>query len=165
LPTPWKTTNPEGFNGKGAVRRIDARASGYDIDVVIFFGSLTPSARALTAARSELARLVLPGCPTAAQQLGRGDLQAATIALTSWLHAHYVGRPSDLRGARVAASVVSKASGTRVRVVATMCRADAPRMVAVTVTPSAQGRANIGSLPLLYFLSKTATGWSIWRAG
>ena len=83
----------------------------------------------------------------------------------SWLHAHYVGRPSDLRGARVAAGVVSKATGARVHLVATMCRAEAARLVAVTVTPSAQGRANIGRLPLLYFLSKTANGWNIWRAG
>lgn len=161
----FNTTNPEGFNGKGAVRRIDARAEGYNIDVVIFFGSRAPSTQAVAAARNELARLVVPQCPTAAKTLGRGDLQAATSSLLVWLHAHYVGRPSDLRGARVAASVVSRAASARIRFAAAMCRAEASRIAAVTVTPPAQGRVNIGPQPLLYFLSKTANGWSIWREG
>jgi hypothetical protein len=159
------TTNPEGFGGSGAVRRIAARVNGYNVDVVIFFGANQPSASALADARGELARLTLPACPAIAQPIDPYEVAAAQAYLVAWLRAHYVSRLSDLRGARARAVVVSGVRDRRIRLVATTCASQAAHLVAVTVTPSAAGRANLGRLPLLYFLSKTSTGWSVWREG
>jgi hypothetical protein len=49
------------FEAGGAIRRMQARAAGWDIGVTIFFGSDRPLPEDVAAADAELARLRLPG--------------------------------------------------------------------------------------------------------
>jgi hypothetical protein len=49
------------FEAGGAIRRMQARAAGWDLAVTIFFGSDRPQPEDVAAADAELARLRLPG--------------------------------------------------------------------------------------------------------
>lgn len=157
------TAPPEGFSAAGAIRRLDARVAGYDVDLSIFFGSERPSAAAVAAANRELTLLFFPGCPTSAERLGSGGPAAAARATFEWLRSHYLGQGRDLRGASFYGRVVP-ASSTYVPLqsVEQLCGARTDRIVEVVITPSKLGRQQLGPR-LLYFTAKTRRGWLVWR--
>jgi hypothetical protein len=156
----------EGFAETGSIRRLDARVAGYDVDLVVFFGSARPSRSAVAAANRELARLFFPGCPRNAERIGGADPGAAARATVGWLRRSLVaGFRSAIRGATASGTAVSSRSkDVRVKIVERLCGPASKRLVAVRVWPSKAGSAELGS-ELLYFLAKTPRGWLVWRQG
>jgi hypothetical protein len=154
----------EGFPTAGETLRLGAHAAGYEIDVLIVFGTANPSGPVRAAAQEELARLVVPGCPAHTTSLSRSDRDAAASFLLGWLRTHYVGASVDFDGASARPYLVGVDTAPHAAAVRAQCGAAARgRIVEVDVTLSKSAQATTGPHPLAYFVVRDGRGWDVWR--
>jgi len=151
----------EGMPPVGQTRRLQARVGLYDLDVLIFFGSSSPSPAVLVAAREELGRLVVPACPDA-QPVAAADLAAAKAYVLRWLRGHYPDDPAQLAGARATAAIGAAAPRAGAAVEACGPEVGA-RTVEVDVVLPKLERVSASLSQLSYFVAKTPRGWTVWQ--
>lgn len=154
----------EGFPPAGKMLRLHAVTEGYVVDVIIAFGADDPTPAVVASAEEQLARLVVPGCPSDALAVTGDDRAAATQFVVQWLGAHYIGRASDLEGARPRAFVIGADRAPHALAAEAACGEGVRgRMLEVQVTLAKAAHATTGPDPLTYFVVKTSDGWMIWR--
>lgn len=154
----------EGFANKGLTEQLEAAVDGYDIDLLIFFGTPHPSPEVRAAADAEVRALVVPGCPTAAESLTAGDRAAATAFLNTWFATRYSGfAASLLHGAHLSASVVENDPLTRDEVVRQCGQQTARETMSVRVLFTAKARAVVGNAPIVFFVYRQVRQWLMWR--
>jgi len=151
----------EGAPANGKTLRLLARSRGYDIDVIVFFGATTPSADVEATAGEQLARLVVPGCPAGTLAVSDEDRPEAAAYVERWLALHYLGRLSDLTGARIRADIIEDAPHGRA--IMGECPDASGRMLEVQVMLSKQAQPTVGRFPLSYIVVREESGWTIWR--
>lgn len=156
----------EGLPAAGETLRMLARTGGYNIDVLIIFGSPSPSSALLAAADEELARLVVPECPRDSLRVTDGDRPAAESYVLEWIRTHYIGDASDLEGAESRSYIIGAESAPHGPTLVTECGASVrERVVEVEVTLSSAAQRTTGRFPLTYYVVKRSAGWNIWRQG
>lgn len=151
----------EGMPPVGQTRRLQAKVGLYDVDVLVFFGAVHPSAAVLAAAREELGRLVVPACPDALP-LSASDLPAAKAYVLRWLHGHYPGDPTELAGARATAALGADAPRAGAAVKACGATVGARTAEVDVVLPKLE-RVSASLSQLSYFVSRTRDGWRVWQ--
>lgn len=157
-------TEREGFPTAGKLVRLHAVTGGYLVDVTIAFGADDPNPAVLASAQEQLARLVVPRCPTDGLAVSGDDRAAAAKFVMQWLSAHYIGRARDLEGASPRAFVIGADRAPHAKAAETTCGERVRgRMLEVEVTLAKAAHATVGPRPLSYFVIKREDGWAIWR--
>jgi len=153
----------EGLTNPGRTLRLLAQVGGYNIDALIIFGARKPGETLIAEADAELGRLVVPGCPDLLP-VGPNDRRTASQFVFRWIKAHYLGAPTDLRGAERRAYVVGLDRAPHAASARSACGSKANgHLMEVVVSVPRRAQRVTGRLPLAYFAYKTSKGWRIWR--
>lgn len=145
------------------VERLRVGANGYDIDALIIYGSANPPARVVAEADGELERLAVPGCPSASDALSSADRSSAADFAAQWVRDHYLGRKADIANVSATGYVIGNDSPPDEKLARAVCGESADRIAEVVIDVPPAARAQIGRLPLRYFVYRSDGEWRIWR--